>query len=97
MARGRRERTDKRRGAVLGWVLIALLLAALAAGGFAVYRAAAYWRNKVIQNAAALTVPAAACAAFAASLASCACAIVEDTSAPCSSSSERTSCHVLSF
>ena len=59
MARGRRERTDKRRGAVLGWVLIALLLAALAAGGFAVYRAAAYWRNKVIQNAAALTVPAA--------------------------------------
>ena len=50
MARGRRERTDKRRGAVLGWVLIALLLAALAAGGFAVYRAAAYWRNKVIQN-----------------------------------------------
>ena len=43
MARGRRERTDKRRGAVLGWVLIALLLAALAAGGFAVYRAAAYW------------------------------------------------------
>ena len=59
MARGRRERTDKRRGAVLGWVLIVLLLAALAAGGFAVYRAAAYWRNKVIQNAAALTVPAA--------------------------------------
>ena len=59
MARGRRERTDKRRGAVLGWVLIALLLAALAAGGFAVYRAAAYWRNKVIQNAATLTVPAA--------------------------------------
>ena len=59
MARGRRERTDKRRGAVLGWVLIVLLLAALAAGGFAVYRAAAYWRNQVIQNAAALTVPAA--------------------------------------
>lgn len=58
MARGRRERTDKRRGTVLGWILIIPLLAALAVGGYAVYRAAAYWKDKVNANIQTLSTPA---------------------------------------
>lgn len=58
MAKGRRERTDKRSGQALGWVLILLLLAALAAGGFAVFRAAGYWSGKVRENAQARSASA---------------------------------------
>ena len=58
MARGRRERTDKRRETVLGWILIVLLLVVLAVGGYAVYCAAAYWKDKVNANIQTLSTPA---------------------------------------
>lgn len=50
MAKGSREK--KTDNAVLGWVLIIILLVAIAAGAFALYKATSYWHAKSVPAAA---------------------------------------------
>ena len=51
MARGQREKKSEKSGAVLGWILLAVLLAAVALGAFALWRASSYWRSRAESSA----------------------------------------------
>lgn len=54
-----KERREKQRGSgkVLGWVLMLALLAALALGGYALWRGASYWSDRAAQQQEQMAAP----------------------------------------